>query len=94
MGVVGEACLRLVHMSIELNRLRWRARRGTRELDQVLGWWLDQRYAQADDVARAAFAVLLDQQDPDLWNWVLGQGRPDDAAQAALIDEIRARHRI
>ncbi|WP_440221585.1 succinate dehydrogenase assembly factor 2 [Dokdonella sp. MW10] len=80
-------------MSAELSRLRWRCRRGTRELDQVLGGWLDQRYPTADDAARAAFARLLDRQDPDLWDWIVGHGRPDDAGEAAVIDDIRARHR-
>ncbi|HPN79452.1 succinate dehydrogenase assembly factor 2, partial [Dokdonella sp.] len=26
-------------MDAEYKRLRWRCRRGTRELDQLLGWW-------------------------------------------------------
>lgn len=79
-------------MSAELARLRWRCRRGTRELDQVLGWWLDERHAVAAPAARAAFARLLDHQDPDLWDWILGNGQPEDREEAAVIDEIRARH--
>jgi antitoxin CptB len=81
-------------MSVELNRLRWRCRRGTRELDQLFGWWLEQCYPSASTESRAAFSALLDQQDPDLWNWVLGNGAPDDQQQAGVIDEIRARHRV
>lgn len=80
-------------MDAELKRLRWRCRRGTRELDQLVGWWLEQRYPGADAALRAGFAGLLEQQDPDLWNWILGKGAPDDPQQARVIDEIRARNR-
>jgi len=79
-------------VSAELSKLRWRSRRGTRELDQLFGWWLDERYAASSDDARQGFAFLLEQQDPDLWNWILGHGRPQDPREAAVIDEIRARH--
>ena len=81
-------------MSAELSRLRWRSRRGTRELDQVLGGWLDTRYAGATPTARSAFARLLEHQDPDLWNWIVGNGAPQDMDEAAVIDEIRARPHV
>jgi antitoxin CptB len=81
-------------MDAELKRLRWRCRRGTRELDRLFGWWLEERYADADAISRVAFGALLDEQDPDLWNWILGNGAPTDAQQARVIDEIRTRHRV
>ena len=42
-----------------LGRLRWRARRGTRELDRLLGAWLDRHYAGADEARRAEFDALV-----------------------------------
>ena len=75
------------------NRLRWRCRRGTRELDALLGWWLAERYPQASASVRERFAALLELPDPDIWNWLIGQERPADAGFAAIVDEIRARHR-
>lgn len=81
-------------MDAEFKRLRWRCRRGTRELDQLLGWWLDTRYADATVNLRRAFAELLEQQDPQLWDWLVGLGAPTDVGQAAVIDEIRTRHRV
>lgn len=80
-------------MSVE-SRLRWRARRGTRELDAMLGWWLDGCYALADDARRADFDALLDCPDPDLWDWLTGHRRPTDRRFIAIIDEIRAHHRV
>lgn len=81
-------------MDDTIKRLRWRCRRGTRELDQLVGWWLDTRYPQATADLRQGFSDLLEQQDPDLWDWIMGRGKPGDAQQARVIDEIRARDRI
>ena len=80
--------------NIEHARLRWRCRRGMRELDQLLGWYLDERYEKVDDAAKAAFAALLEQQDPQLWNWLSGQVVPTEADWRSIIDEIRSRDRI
>ncbi len=76
------------------NRLRWRARRGTRELDALLGGWIDAHYAGADPAQRQAFDELLDAQDPDLWDWVMGHAHPPRRDWQAIIDDIRARHRL
>lgn len=75
-------------------RLRWRCRRGTRELDSLLGGWLEERHGQADERMRADFERLLDVQDPDLWDWLMGHSQPTDAGFAAIVHEIRARHRL
>ena len=80
-------------MSAELPRLRWRCRRGMRELDQLLGWYLERRWPAADDAAKAAFSTLLDQQDPELWNWLSGRDVPGDPQWRTIIDEIRSRDR-
>lgn len=81
-------------MDAEWKALRWRCRRGTRELDQLLGWWLEARFAEATPALRAGFSTLLDAQDPDIWDWLMGRGMPGDPDQARVIDEIRARHHV
>jgi len=80
--------------TIEQGRLRWRCRRGTRELDKLLDGWLTERFPGADADQRAAFAELLDSPDPDLWDWLTGNARPEDARFARIVDEIRAKHRV
>ncbi|MDN5924186.1 MAG: succinate dehydrogenase assembly factor 2 [Xanthomonadales bacterium] len=75
-------------------RLRWRARRGTRELDSLIGWWLDQRYAGAGVEQRQAFDALLDAQDPDLWDWLMGHAPVPRQDWQGIIDDIRAAHRL
>ena len=74
-------------------RLRWRCRRGMKELDLLLERWLELRFAAADVARRQAFWLLLDEPDPQIADWLLGGSRPADAALASLIDDIvRARH--
>lgn len=73
--------------------MRWRCRRGTTELDRMLGWWLDTRYSAASATQRAAFDRLLDQQDPDLWDWLIDQGRAGDDGMDAIVADIRGNYR-
>jgi antitoxin CptB len=79
---------------LDHGRLRWRCRRGTRELDLLLGWWLDERRPHADAEQRAAFDTLLDAPDPDLWDWLIARVEPEDSGIRAIVHEIRARHRV
>jgi len=72
----------------ELFRLRWRCRRGMRELDQLLERWLRQRWEAASDAERGVFLRLLDCEDDRLWAWFMGHEAPEDAELAALIHTI------
>ena len=76
------------------NRLRWRTRRGTRELDKLFYGWLEERFATAGPEQQQAFDELLEAQDPDLWDWVMGHARPERLDWQVIIDDIRARHRL
>ena len=73
----------------ELKRLRWRCRRGMKELDQLLVRWLDSEYASASERERGVFLKLLDCEDDRLWRWFLGYEAPPDAELAALVQRIR-----
>ncbi len=72
-------------------RLRWRCRRGMKELDVLLGRWIDEDWPAAGRKRRRAFERLLEQSDPDLADWLIGGVRPPDAAWAALVDDILRR---
>ena len=75
-------------------RLAWRCRRGTRELDILLGGWLREEFAAASEAERTAFESLLEQQDPDLWDWLMARRPLPRADWQAIIDAIRARHQL
>ena len=71
-------------------RLRWRCRRGMKELDILLSRYLDERFCAASAEEQEAFRRLLEIQDPLLYAYCLGQDRPPEHL-AVLIDRITAR---
>ena len=73
----------------ERARLRWRCRRGMRELDLLLVTWLDRDWLEAGSEQRSAFETLLETEDDRLWAWVTGQQAPADAAPVALVERLR-----
>ena len=76
--------------AVELQRLRWRCRRGMRELDQLFGRYLDRSWAGASREQRAVFERLLGCEDDRLWRWFLGYEITEDAELHALVEHIRA----
>lgn len=54
----------------ELERARWRCRRGLLELDIVLQRFMDEHYAELDEVELRQFETLLDLPDCDLWDFI------------------------
>lgn len=71
-----------------LSRLRWRCRRGMRELDVVLGRYLDQQYTSAPPNEQRAFETLLELQDPLVLAYLLGQETPTDAELVHIIRKL------
>ena len=71
-------------------RLRWRCRRGAREMDLILDRFLAAAGEPLDEDTRQALERLLDRSDRDVLGWVAGRSAPPDAALAALVDRIRS----
>jgi antitoxin CptB len=71
-------------------KLRWRCRRGMRELDQLFTGWLDRYGAHASPDALDAFEALLGVEDTDLWAWCMGRGAPERADWQAILGQIRS----
>jgi antitoxin CptB len=63
---------------LELGKLRWRCRRGMRELDVVLVRYLERDFAGASSSERDAFRALLDLPDPELFGYLVGRERPQN----------------
>lgn len=74
--------------SVERSRLRWRCRRGMRELDVLLERWLNRDWEQADERRRAAFQRLLECEDDRLWSWMIGRETPDDDELADIVRRV------
>ena len=78
-----------------LERVRWRARRGLLELDIVLGRFIEAHYEQLDDAEKQAFETLLDMPDNPLWDMITqraerGVQEAATGEQQALLEKIRA----
>jgi antitoxin CptB len=60
-----------------------------RELDVLLLRYLEHDYPSAVAADRAAFARILELQDPELFGYLVGRAHPEDAAVGHVIARIR-----
>ena len=70
----------------DLNRLRWRCRRGMRELDVLLGRYLAERWPKAGNAERAAFERFLELPDPEIYDLCLRRSASPDAAMTRMAE--------
>ncbi len=73
----------------ELERMRWRCRRGMLELDIVLGRFVEKHYHGLDMGQRAAFDALLDMPDVALWDMITGNRLQQDGSQHKVLELLR-----
>jgi len=73
----------------DLDRLRWRCRRGLLELDLVLRAFLERGYGRLDGEQRCLFDELLEQPDNDLLDLALGRCEPE-LRYRAVVELLRA----
>lgn len=72
----------------QIARLRWHCRRGMRELDVLLMKYMDKVFPQASPASQAAFAALLDLQDPELLALLTGNLTCEQKDMADVIDQL------
>ena len=72
----------------DAGQLRWRCRRGMKELDRLLSAYLERDFPSASAAEQSGFRELLELQDPVLYDYCLGRERPSAPHLAALIDRI------
>ncbi len=74
-----------------LNKLRFRAwRRGFREADLILGPFADSRLEAMSAAELDDFEALLEQPDPDLYAWIVGQAEPPVDLAHGVLAQIQA----
>lgn len=71
------------------SRLRWKCRRGMKELDVVLLHYLERHYPGADGDQKLAFEKILDMQDPELYLLILQRTTSDDRDIRDVIEILR-----
>ena len=77
-------------MDTEAARLRWRCRRGMRELDALLIRFVEDDYASLSEADKRLFGALLELPDPELHAYLVGRHERTDPDVEKLLDRIRA----
>ena len=76
-------------MSFNKSRLLWRCRRGIKEMDIILQDFVNNSYEQLSNENKNAFSSLLDEQDLDILNWIMGKSEPTDSKLIGIINIIK-----
>ncbi|MCK5880909.1 MAG: succinate dehydrogenase assembly factor 2 [Sinobacterium sp.] len=74
----------------EIQRVMWHSRRGMLELDLALGPFAKHEYAQLSAEDQAKYRKLLEEEDTDLFQWVLQASKPNDPELVDIMDKILA----
>ncbi len=77
---------------VRLRRLGLRSwRRGTKEMDLILGPFADAELTRMSEADLAAYEALLEEDDQSLYAWVSGR-EPAPERHAPLIARLSGRH--
>ncbi|MBK8973781.1 MAG: succinate dehydrogenase assembly factor 2 [Hahellaceae bacterium] len=72
----------------ELNKLFWHSRRGMLELDVLLVPFTREVYATLPSDEQAIYQRLLTCEDPELFQWFMRHGTPEDPELAFMVKKI------
>ena len=75
----------------EMSRLRWRCRRGMKELDMLLLSYVDNHYSNVGQIKQRTFRKLLSMPDPDILALLTGKATTDDEHLADVIKRLLTR---
>lgn len=80
-------------LDIRRKRLRYQAwHRGTREMDLILGRFVDSCIGDLAEAELADLEILFNWPDPDLFAWIMGQADVPQEADTPLLERIVAFH--
>lgn len=74
-------------------RVRWACRRGMRELDMAIMPFFNYEYDILNDQDKRTFVRLLECDDPDLFNWLMNYGVPQEQELLRMIQLIQTRNK-
>jgi len=76
------------------NRLKWQCRRGMLELDVILIPFLAEHFEGLNRTLQSTFVELLQEEDPDLYTWIMGFGQCEKTDLVEIIQLIREKMSI
>jgi len=71
-----------------INKLRWRCRRGMRELDVMLVNFLEREDTISSDESINTFQLFLDSSDMDLYSWLTRRSIPQDIRFKKIVEKM------
>ena len=74
----------------DIGKLRWRCRRGTKELDVLTTRYLDHHFASASREEQLAFVALLELQDPELYKILSCAQAVDNPVHASIVAKMHS----
>lgn len=74
-------------------RIHWACRRGMRELDISIMPFFEYEYDSLSDTDKQVFIKLLENDDPDLFNWLMNHGEPADPELKRMVQLIQLRNK-
>lgn len=74
---------------MDYNRLLWASRRGMLELDLILQPFVENAYSELDGDDQKLYEQLLEEQDQDLFAWLMGKQDPEAPDLLRVVKLIR-----
>lgn len=75
------------------SRIHWACRRGMKELDMAILPFFEYEFDTLSVEDKQQFARLLECDDPDLFNWLMNYGEPDDLELKRMVSLIQTRNK-
>lgn len=69
-------------------KIRWRCRRGVRELDVLLMRFLEHSYKTLSNPQKIAFCDLLEVQDPIIMDWIFARSSSDEKDLQDIVEKL------
>ncbi|MBT4203175.1 succinate dehydrogenase assembly factor 2 [Hyphomicrobiales bacterium] len=76
--------------NILIRKLIYRSwHRGTKELDMILGNFAESNLHNLNETELNEYLVILDEEDPDLYQWLVNNQNPNKNIDMNIINKIR-----
>lgn len=66
--------------------------RGIKEMDIIMGRFARAHIADFDEQKLAAYEELLQENDPDLYNWIIGKEPPPSTIPLDILKQIQTQY--
>ena len=79
-----------LEQSNKVARIKWACRRGMLELDFIFNEFLANGFLVLTEIEQDEFLLFLENNDPDLYSWLMGFRYPENPVDITMVNRIRA----